>query len=44
LIMQMMEKDRILRPTVQVVLQRLEEIIADQTKQATVYGNENLFS
>lgn len=44
LIMQMMEKDRILRPSVEVVLQSLEEIIADQTKQAAVYDNEKLFS
>lgn len=44
LIMQMMEKDRILRPTVELVLQRLEEIIADQTRQTTVHDNKNLFS
>jgi serine/threonine-protein kinase len=42
LIMQMMEKDGILRPTVEAVLEKMEDIIADQT---LVCENENaLFS
>jgi ligand-binding sensor domain-containing protein/tRNA A-37 threonylcarbamoyl transferase component Bud32 len=42
LIMQMMEKDRIIRPSVEAVLQNLEEIIAEQTRQVSICENGNL--